>query len=93
MNKFFTEKEIDCLQLFRKKGGIFLRIHANEDHVEILVSDGNLGYKHYQDLDGYLARTVKDAYANQTEYHAPLVNGVYDVSLAWFIVKFSDGQV
>ena len=89
MSKFFTEKEIDCLQLFRKKGGIFLRIHANEERVEILVSDGKLGYKHYQDLDVYLAKKVKEAYANQNEYHAPLIMGNYDVSLAWFIVHFS----
>ena len=90
MSKFFTEKEIDCLQLFRKKGGIFLKIYANENRVEILVSDGNLGYKHYQDLDRMLAIKVKEAYANQNEYHAPLVGGAYEVSLAWFIVKFND---
>ena len=88
MSKFFTEKEMDSLQLFRKQGGIFLRIHANETRVEILVSDGNMGYKHYQDLDSYMTRKVKEAYANQNEYHAPLVCGHYDVSLAWFIVHF-----
>ena len=89
MNKFFTEKEIDCLQLFRKKGGIFLKIYANENRVEVLVSDGKLGYKHYQDLDTTLAIKVKEAYASQTEYHAPLIGGAYEVSLAWFIVCFS----
>ena len=89
MSKFFTEKEIDCLQAFRKKGGIFLKIYANEKRVEILVSDGNLGYKPLQTLDKALAIKVKEAYANQKEYHAPLKEGAYEVSLAWFIVKFS----
>ncbi len=88
MSKFFTEKEMDTLQLFRKQGGIFLRIYVNENRVEILVSDGNLGYKHYQELDSYMARKVKEAYAAQNEYHAPLIRGTYDVSLAWFIVHF-----
>ena len=88
MKQVFTEKEIDCLQLFRKNGGIFLRIHTNENRVEILVSDGKMGYKHYQDLDRVLANKVKEAYASQTEYHAPLICGHCDVSLAWFIVYF-----
>ena len=89
MSKFFTEKEIDSLQAFRKKGGIFLKIYANEKRVEVLVSDGNLGYKPFDTLDRALAVKVKEAYASQNEYHTPLKDGAYEVSLAWFIVKFS----
>ena len=89
MSKFLTEKEIDNLQAFRNKGGIFLKIYAKDDRVEILSSDGKFGYKPLQELDRVLAFKVKEVYFSQNEYNAPLKDGAYEVSLAWFVVKFS----
>jgi hypothetical protein len=89
MKKWFTDSEVDILQAARKSGGIFLRIYEDEKKVEVLVSDGNYGYKPTKTLDRSLSSKIKEAYANQTQYNAPHKDGTFDVSLAWFIVCFS----
>ena len=88
MNKFFTDTEIHTLQSARKNGGIFLKIYEREQRVDILVTDGNLGYKPSQTFDRILSSKIKEAYAGQNEYYAKFKDGACEVSLAWFIAHF-----
>ena len=85
----FNEQQAEILELARREGGVFLKLY--EDHtkpVDIIRNDEKGDFFILFALDKVISKKIYDLHKKEALYKAPLEDGAYMISLAWFVIEF-----
>lgn len=85
----FNEQQVEALELARREGGIFLKLYQNHiDPVEVIKNDEKGNSFTMSTLDKGISSKIYDLHKKDALYKAPLEDGAYMISLAWFVVEY-----
>ena len=85
----FSARQAETLELARREGGIFLKLYQNlTDPIEVIKNDAKGNPLTMAILDRDISSKIYDLHKKDALYKAPLENGAYMISLAWFVAEY-----